>query len=377
MAIRTLGLEEELILVEPATRSVSSRAPEVLKEFREHGPGRRPDRGADEDVEHELFRHQLETRTDPGTELDGLRDQLVAARATAGRAAGAAGLAIIACGTVPPAGFTPSVTRDDRYQDMVDTYGEVALTAGTAGMHVHVGIESDDEGVRAIDGIAAWLPVLIAVSANSPFHDGRDTRHASWRAQLWDRWPSAGPTEPFGDAAGYRAVAQRLIDLGAARDTGMLYFDARLSADQPTVEVRVADVCTDPEDALLLAALVRGLVETAAGSGAPAEPGRVELLRAARWRASRFGLSEALVHPVEGALRPAREVLEALVSAVRPALEEAGDLDLVLTGTDRVLRAGGAARQRAAYERSGSIDGVVDDLVERTTRSWDGGGAEA
>ena len=97
---------------------------------------------------------------------------------------------------------------------------------------------------------------------------------------------------------------------------------ALLSADQPTVEVRVADVCTDPEDALLLAALVRGLVETAAGSGAPAGPGRVELLRAARWRASRFGLSEALVHPVEGTLRPAREVAaEGIrVNAVRPGL---------------------------------------------------------
>jgi len=237
-----------------------------------------------------------------------------------------------------------------------------------------VEVGSDDEGVAVVDRIAPWLPVLLALSANSPFARGRDTGYASWRAQVWARWPSAGPTEQFGSLAGYRETVRMLLETGAARDEGMLYFDARLSAHQPTVEIRVCDVCTDPVEAVTIAALARGLVETAAqvhAEGRPLPRWRAEALRAAHWRASRHGLSDHLVHPVEGALRPARAVLEALVAEVEPALVDAGDLDLVRAGLDHALRGSGATRQRAAYERSGSVAGVVDDLVARTEASWD------
>jgi carboxylate-amine ligase len=378
MAVRTFGIEEELLLVDPATRKVSSRSHEVLKEFHEHGPGR--DRRyratvATDELEQELFLHQVETRTDPTTDLSDALAQVVAARRTAGEAARAADLALIACGVVPMAGFEPVVTRNDRYQDMIGTFGAIARTGGTCGMHVHVGIDSDDEGVAVIDRIAHWLPVILAIGANSPYFEGSDTGYASWRAQVWSRWPSAGPTEPFGSVAGYREVSARLIELGAARDPGMLYFDARLSVDHPTVEIRVSDVCTDPAVSLLAAALVRGLVETAAvdaASGADPARWRVEMLRAAQWRASRYGVSDQLVHPLERTPRPAREVLQALVDHVRPALEETGDVDFVTEGVESVLRAGGAVRQRAAYERTGGVEGVVDDLVARTEETWAG-----
>ena len=100
------------------------------------------------------------------------------------------------------------MTDDDRYRDLVATYGEVARTGGTCGMHVHVDIDSDAEGVVVIDRIGPWLPVLLAISANSPFADGRDTGYASWRAQVWSRWPSAGPTERFESVEGYRAASR-------------------------------------------------------------------------------------------------------------------------------------------------------------------------
>lgn len=372
--VRTLGIEEELLLLDPRTREVAPGAPAVLKEFREHGRGRQQGRAAYDEVDRELFRHQLETRTDPTTSAADAFAQLVTARRTAGEAARALGLATGACGTVPLGGNDASVTPNDRYRDMVDTYGEVARTGGTCGMHVHVGIDSDEQGVAAIDRIAPWLPVLLALSANSPYADGRDTGYASWRSQLWTRWPSAGQTEPFGDLAGYRAVCRTMLDTGAARDDGMLYFDARLSAGHPTLEVRVCDVCADPGDAVAVAALVPGLVETAVrdeSAGRPRPRWRAEELRAAHWRASRYGVSDRLVHPVERELRPAREVLDALIAAVEPALAEAGDLERVSARLERVVHEGGAARQRAAYERSGDVEGVVDDLIARTELSWD------
>jgi carboxylate-amine ligase len=241
-------------------------------------------------------------------------------------------------------------------------------------MHVHVGVTDDVEGVRVIDGIRPWLPLLVAVSANSPFWQGRDTGHASWRSQVWGRWPSSGAAEPFGDVATYRSVADRMIGWGASIDTGMLYFDARLSERYPTVEIRVADVTTDVEDVVLVAVLARALVETAACSdGTPTWRG--DLLRVAGWRAARFGLTGQLVHPQHAALVPAREALEAMVRHVRPALERSGDVELVTGSFERLAARGtGATQQRAVLEATGDLGRVVADLARRTEQSWGGAG---
>jgi glutamate---cysteine ligase / carboxylate-amine ligase len=158
-----------------------------------------------------------------------------------------------------------------------------------------------------------------------------------------------------------------------ARDPGMLYFDARLSVDQPTVEVRVCDVCTDPGLAVGIVALVRALVETAARdweAGRPLPHWRAEALRAAQWRASRFGMADALVDPRSRVLAPARAVVESLVDHVRPALEESGDLDRVTGLLERAVSDNGATRQRAAFERTGEVSAVVEDLIARTEDSW-------
>lgn len=371
--VRTLGIEEELLLFDPESREVVPAAPSVLKRFREHGRGRRRARAATDELDQELFRHQLETRTDPTTDAADALAQLVAARRTAGEAARAAGLAAGACGIVPLSGYRSVVTPNDRYRDMVDTYGEVARTGGTCGMHVHVRVGSDEEGVAVIDRITPWLPVLLALSANSPFVDGRDSGYASWRAQVWGRWPSAGPTEQFGSVEGYRDVCRLMLESGAARDEGMLYFDARLSIDHPTVEVRVCDVCTDPVESVGIAVLVRALVETAARewrSGRPAPRWRAEALRAAQWRAARFGTADSLVHPARRVLGPAPAVVDALVEAVEPALRAAGDLDRARAVSARGSGGGGASRQRAAFERGGDVAAVVDDLIARTEESW-------
>lgn len=371
--VRTVGVEEELLLVDPQTRAAAQRSPQVLKYAAEHGVA------AHDQLDHELFRHQVETRTRPAVDLADLRRDLVAGRRAAAAAAAGAELLTAATGAVPLAGEPPRTTRDDRYLAMVDTYGEVARPGGTCGMHVHVHVSSDEEGVAVIDAITPWLPVVLAISANSPFLDGRDTGYASWRSHSWSQWPSAGPVEHFGSVATYREVTRRLIASGAAIDEGMLYFDARLARAHPTVEVRITDVCTDPDDAVLVAALVRALVAHAAdGAGTVGEradesgPWRAELLRAARWRAARYGLGDRLLDPVSGETRPAREVLEHLLAAVRDPLEEHGDAGLVHDAIARVLSEGGSVRQRAAYERSGgSVAAVVDDLVQRTNATGD------
>jgi glutamate---cysteine ligase / carboxylate-amine ligase len=370
---RTVGIEEELLLIDPETRAIGSRSPQVLKEFREHRADH--DTGvADNQLDREFYRHQVEIRSRPATDLDEIRAQVISARRYAAESAEAAGLAIAASGIVPRGGGPLEVSDDDRYRTMLTTYRRIGAYGAVCGLHVHVAVDSDEEGVAVIDRIAPWLPVLIAIAANSPFHDGEDTGYASWRSETWRRWPSAGVTEQFGSLAGYRAACRFLIESGAAGDERMLYLAARLSPRNPTVEVRVADACTDLEDALLVAALTRGLVETAArdaAAGRGPDRWRSEALRACHWKAARYGVSEALVHPVRREQAPAREVLDALAEHVGDVLEDAGDADLVAEGIGRVTTHSGASLQRAAYERTGSVEGVVDDLIERTRAAWE------
>jgi glutamate---cysteine ligase / carboxylate-amine ligase len=368
MGVRKVGVEEELLLVDPATGERANGAGSVLHE---HRAERRDEEGpAAEDLEGELLRHMVETHTDPSDDLAEIDRQLRTARRTARLAAEESGFALAAVAT-PPLGTTEAaVSADPRYERIVHEFGDTGRRAGTLGMHVHVDIADDDEGVRVIDGLRPWLPVVVALSANSPYAGGRDTGYASWRHQVWDRWPTAGPAEPYGSVAEYRRVSEQLIALGAALDAGMLYYDARLAERYPTLEVRVADTCTEVEDAVVVVALVRALVESLAAEPEPEPPVRSDLLHAAGWRAARHGLAGRLVHPVTWELVAAAEAVDALVERVAPALAGSGDTDLVADGLGRLSATGnGARRQRAAFERSGDLRDVVADLVERTSDS--------
>ncbi len=364
--VRKVGVEEELLLVDPETGELANAAGRVLHEHRtDRDDDLRPE--PSRDLEGELLRHMVETHTAPTTDLAEIGRQLREARRTAIAAAQEAGVAVVAVATAPLGTSEPAVTANARYERIVHEFGDTGRGAGTLGMHVHVDIADDEEGVRVIDGLRPWLPLLTALSANSPYAAGQDTGYASWRQQVWTRWPTAGPAEPFGSAAVYRQVGETLIRIGAAFDPGMFYYDARLSAAYPTVEIRVADTCTDIGDALVVAALARALVETFA-EATPVDPApRSDLLRAAWWRAARYGIAGDLVHPETWELVPGHRAVSALSDRVADALATAGDTDLVTDGLARLAAAGnGARRQRQAFERSGDLRAVVADLVERT-----------
>jgi carboxylate-amine ligase len=217
--------------------------------------------------------------------------------------------------------------------------------------------------VAVLDRIQPWLAVLLALSVNSPFWQGHDSSYASFRYQAWCRWPSAGPTEPFGTAQCYRDTVQQMVRTGALLDTAMVYFDARLSERYPTIEIRVADVCLRAGDAVLIAALARALVETEARAwrgGEPARRTRTELLRLAAWRASRSGLDGVLLSPASGRPEQAAAVLKLLLDHCRDALDDAGDAGTVTELLGALLARGtGAAFQRAAYRRSARLADVV------------------
>ncbi|MDX2702230.1 glutamate--cysteine ligase [Streptomyces sp. PA03-6a] len=354
---RTVGVEEELLLVDARSGEPRAVADAVL----DGGPWPR-------ELVAELQQQQLELNSSPCVSLDQLREELRAWRRRAAGLARSEGVAVAALGTSPMA-VPPRLTPRGRYRRMAQSFGLTAQETLTCGCHVHVGVESDEEGVAVVDRIRPWLPPLLALSSNSPLWQGADTGYASYRYQVFGRWPTAGPTRGFGSAEGYRAAVSRLLATGILIDQGMLYFDARLSAKFPTVEVRVCDVCPEYQDAVVLAALVRGLVETAArdwADGCPVPADDVALLRLASWRASRSGLDGALLDPRTFRPASAHDVVESLVAHVEGALKDAGDLYTVRAGVDRLTSQGsGARRQRQVYAHGGAA-AVLRDAVRRT-----------
>lgn len=364
VATRTVGVEEELMLVDPVDGRPASAGDSVLEAAQEWlGVG------AGHQVEQEFKMEQTEIGSSPSTDIAALRAELLNLRRSVAGAAGTTGVHVAAIAT-SPFEVRPTPTKNDRYALMLEMFGIIAQQQLTCGQHIHVSINSPDEGVAALDRIRGWLPLLTAISANSPYWQGQDTGYASYRSIAWGQWPTAGPTETFGDVAGYHRAIKGLLETGAAMDDGMIYFDARLSATYPTLEIRVPDVCTDVGDSALIAALARGLVDTAATEwthGHPAASIRIEILRGASWRAARFGLSGDLLDHRSRELVPAWAMVDALVEHVLAALRVNGDLDFVLEGVARLRRNGtGADLQRAEFARRGLLTDVVQDAAQRT-----------
>jgi glutamate---cysteine ligase / carboxylate-amine ligase len=360
MDSRSVGVEEEFLLVEPETGRPKAVAGTVLQAS---GPE------AGTDLEGELQQQQLETNSRPCHSLEELQRELHRCRASAATAADRAGAQVAALATLPLP-VDPQPLRSSRYERMAELFGLTAHEQLTCGCHVHIEISSAEEGVAVLDRARPWLATLLALSGNSPFWQGRDSDYASFRYQVWGRWPSSGPAEPFGTSRAYRETIEQMVASGTLIDAGMVYFDARLSERYPTLEIRIADVCLRAEDAVLIAALARALVETEARSwraGMPVRQTRTEVLRLAGWRASRSGLDGALLHPATGKPEAASAVVGMLIDHCREALADAGDADTVAGLLAALLaRGNGASFQRAAYRRSGRLADVISSAVAVT-----------
>jgi carboxylate-amine ligase len=182
----------------------------------------------------------------------------------------------------------------------------------------------------------------------------------------------AGPPLLFADRAEHDALVQTLVQSGSINDETKIYWDVRLPKHVPTVEFRVADVCQTVDEAVMIAGLVRGIVQTCyaqAVADAPFPAARPELLRAAHWRTARYGLEGELIDIGVARSVPASDWIQSLLDFIRPALEDSGDWAEVSALLEETLKRGnGAMRQRAVYQKSGSLEDVVDYIIAETAR---------
>ncbi|WP_225830723.1 glutamate--cysteine ligase [Streptomyces sp. NK08204] len=348
----TIGVEEEYLLLDPVTGIPVPYGEKV----RMAADVARLTGG--QEVQCELLQAQVEVATPVCDSLQEVGGHLLRLRHAMAAGAESHGCRIGAAATPPlrDARHAVAVTDHARYRAMRVQAPQLVTEQLVNGMHVHVGVPSRDAGVQVLNRLRLWLPTLTAMSANSPLWDGHDTGFASWRTVIYSRWPVAGLPPLFRDIKDYERRVQHLLDCALISDTGQLYWQARLSERYPTVEVRCLDVQLRADEAVMLAGVVRALVETALAevtTDAPLQDCAPEFLQAAMWHAARHGLSDTLIDP-GGAVRHADDMLYRLLRHIAAALEASGDTRQVTALVHRLLQQGtGADQQRVAFATGG------------------------
>lgn len=317
----------------------------------------------------ELQLEQIEHSTVPCTSLTDLVQALRTGRTAVDEAAQHRGARAVALAT-SPLPVSPHLRPHPRYSKVAQMHGIVTTEQLIGGMHVHVEVATAEEGVAVLDRIRVWLPLLLALSANSPYWQGQDTGYCSFRSRVWSRWPTSGPTPLFGSAAAYDSHVQGLLGTGVILDKDMIYFDARLSSHYPTVEIRAMDVCQELQSAELIAGLIRALVEASVRdwhAGKEPSPVSESLLRVAMWRAAQSGMTGDLLDPYTLRPVPAAQLAATLMTHLGGCFEAAGE-EARLRGllSRHVQRGSGAQQQRRDFALHARLVDVVHHAVLAT-----------
>lgn len=360
----TIGVEEEYQIIDPATRELNSRAKHILPIAQ---------KSLGEEVQPEAQLSQIEIATPICRTLADVRRDLVHRRREVIAAAAKDGNRIAAAGTHPFSHWEDQqLTPKDRYKSLERDYQQLTRELIICGCHVHVGLSDREASIHVMNRARVWLAPLLALSANSPFWLGTDTGYASYRTEIWGRWPLSGVPDIFESHAEYKALVEALVATKSVEEATKIYWDVRLSERYPTIEFRVTDVCMTVDEAVMVAGLVRALARTCHEQAIRDKPfvaARPELLRAAQWRAARYGLEADLMDINALAVVPARELIEKFLTFVRPSLEDSGEWDEISSIVNEVMQRGtGAARQREAYKRAGQLEDVVDLIIEETEK---------
>ncbi len=360
----TIGVEEEYQIIDPHTRTLCAAGERVLT----HIPA-----SVDTMVHPELNRSQVEISTPICHSLADVRVALLRARRCVIHAAAQAQLQIAAAGTHPFAHQNEQeTTPTERYLAMAQKYQQLAREQLIFGCHIHIGCQDREMALQIMNRARLWLAPLLALSANSPFSSGVDTGYASFRSEIWWRWPTAGPPRYFASTSEYAALIHTLIETESIEDMRHIYWDIRLPERYPTIEFRIMDVCLTVDETVMMAGLIRALVQTCyeqARQDIPISDAPPEVLRIAHWRAARYGLDEKLLNVNAGCAVPALELIQSLLAMLRPALEKDNVWEEISSQVYAILRHGtGATRQREVFQRTGRLEDVVDFVVAETAR---------
>jgi glutamate---cysteine ligase / carboxylate-amine ligase len=351
----TIGIEEELMILDASSYELVNAIESLLEE------------APNGEIKPELMESVLEVSTDPCENTTEAGAQLQALREQVARTAAAKGLAIGSAGTHPFAMWEDQrIVARSRYRDLISALRFVARQELIFGMHVHVGVDDPDKAIHVANGMRVHLPVLLALSANSPFWRADTTGLASTRVPIFRAFPRTGIPPTYADWEDFSQRIEFMVQSGVIEDYTFLWPDVRPHPKFGTVEIRVMDSQTRLEHTLGLAALVQGLVRELsehfdAGSKLSKYP--FEMLDENKWLAARHGLEGELVDLPTPERVPTRELARRLLDRVREHCQDLGS-EHDLGGIDDILtRGNGAARQVVVYEANHDLREVAAELI--------------
>ncbi len=307
----------------------------------------------------------VELATAIHADVDGAVVELASLRGQLSRELEAMGLSVAAAGTHPlTVREETEVSGAVRYRALNDSMRVLARREPTMALHVHVGVPAPEDAIRLLNGLRRNIPILLALSANSPFWQGRDCGFASARTVIFQAFPRTGPPRWFADYADYVHTVDALIAPGAIPDPSFLWWDVRLQPALGTVEVRVMDAQSRIQDVEPLIALIQSLAcLELEGEPSPVAPSP-EVLAENRFLAARDGMDARLIDSTARCLIPVREALDSVLAGCRPhalALGCAKTLDQV----KRLASASGANTQRQLFARDQGLDHLVASLADQ------------
>ncbi|MFT5175820.1 MAG: carboxylate-amine ligase [Gammaproteobacteria bacterium] len=366
----TVGIEEEYLLVDPASRDLLRAMPSGLLEDcqREIGP----------QVCAEFLQCQIEVGTPVCNNFAQAKSELAHLRTQVARIAEAHGAQLIAASTHPFATWSAlKRTAKERYQVIEDDLQAVARRMMISGMHVHVGIIDDEVRIDLLGQVTYILPHLLALSTSSPFWQGQLTGLKSYRIAVWDEMPRTGLPEAFSSHAEFVRHVDILVKAGIIQDGTKLWWDVRPSMRYPTLEMRISDVCTSIDDAICVAALYRCWLHMLVRLRSENQRWRrysAMLINENRWRAQRYGIDQGLVDFGRGAIVPYADLLDEILALIQSDAQALDCVNEVEHARTIVERGTSAHRQIARYQSArdeGADDtealrAVVDSLVEET-----------
>jgi carboxylate-amine ligase len=365
----TLGIEEELMIVDEETLDLSNSIEALLAGLTEV-----PTEG---EVKPELMEGVCEIATTPCKNTAQAGAQLRALRRTVNQVANQHGVAIGSAGTHPFALWEDQrVVARPRYRDLISGLQFVARQEIIFGIHVHVGIDDPDKAIHVTNGMRVHAPLLLALSANSPFWRGDNTGLDSTRTPVFRAFPRVGIPPRYDDFADWARRIEFMMQSKVIGDYTYLWYDVRPHPNFGTVEVRVMDSQTRVEQTLALAALVQAMVKELCEhyeSGQQLSRYPYEMLDENKWLAARHGLGGSLVDLPATDRVPVPELARRLMERLRPHAEELGSLTDFDCIEDILDRGNGASRQKVVYEANHDLREVVREILDATVPE----GAEA
>ena len=359
----TIGIEEELMLVDAETLGTAQGIEDILADDGVSSTARGK-------VKPELMQSVLEICTDPCENLAGAAEQVGHLRRCVAEAAERHGMLVAAAGTHPWAETEEQLITDrPRYEELVGELGWIARQELIFGTHVHVGVNGADRAIYVADGIRRHLPLLLALSANSPLWKGKVTGLLSTRAPIFRQFPRVGIPPHYGSWEIFERRVELMMRAGAIPDYSFLWWDVRTHANLGTVEIRAFDQQTRLADSTALAALAICLVHRYVRNfdeGEPMVEVPTELIDDNKVRAAIHGLEGELIDLPGDRRAPATDLANELVDELAPDADALG-CGVELGGVRKIIEAGSGAREQLDFlERGGSQEDLMRRLCEQT-----------